>query len=355
VTRALTQNTVIRPLNFPSTAQELRRDYDVVWLAGFNNYWREAPDTVTASIVAAVNAGATFVHSGSAGSFHGGGNFINKAAGLDLTALADVLPVVVRHDNDAYFKSTFRAGSLANPFAQPKQLHLAATEKAPRWLQQADLSGGEVDDFHVLAAKPDSDVLVELGDLPLLVSGRYGKGRTIAYMGFSPEGSPKLDHSPIIIDRALKEGSAQRTFGIMTAVILTLASAEDPPVSVDSLIEERARPVFEPFLASDPAPPSSVQVKWSQGANGASVGHVRIENGDQFNYGLRVRLSGPDEHADHTLALWGNQFFDLLPHEVAETDVTVVRSTTATPDRLWITAETIGGRKAPHTELEVPL
>jgi len=85
------------------------------------------------------------------------------------------------------------------------------------------------------------------------------------------------------------------------------------------------------------------------------VGHVRIENGDQFNYGLRIRLTGPNEQTDHSLALWGNQFFDLLPHEVVETDVTVLRPPGSAPDRLWITTETIGGRKTPHQEIKVPL
>jgi len=174
-------------------------------------------------------------------------------------------------------------------------------------------------------------------------------------MGFSPEGSPMADHSKIILERALKESPAKRTFAIVSAVILALASGEDPPVSIDSLIEQQVRPVFEPLLTADPAPPENVQVTWSHRADGAIVGHVRIENGNQFSYGLRVRLTGPNEDTDHSLALWGNQFFDLLPHEIAETDVTVLRSTTAPPDRLWITTETIAGRKTPHTELTVPL
>jgi uncharacterized membrane protein len=356
VTRAISENTVTRPIKFPRTARELRRDYDVVWLAGYDNYWREAPEALTAIILAAVKAGTTFVHSGSGASFHGGGgDLVSKDACLDLTALADVLPVIVRHENDAYVSSTFRAGQLSNPFAQHAQLRIAATNDAPHWLRLADLTGAEVDDFSILDAKPGSKVLVTLGNLPLLVTGRYGRGRTIAYMGFSPEGSPMSDHSPIILERALKESPAKRTFAIVSAVILALASGEDPPVSIDSLIEQQVRPVFEPLLTADPAPPENVQVTWSHRADGAIVGHVRIENGNQFSYGLRVRLTGPNEDTDHSLALWGNQFFDLLPHEIAETDVTVLRSTTAPPDRLWITTETIAGRKTPHTELTVPL
>jgi uncharacterized membrane protein len=356
VTRAISENTVIRPIEFPRTAQDLSRNFDVIWLAGYDNYWREAPDALTATILAAVKAGTTFVHTGSRASFHGGGGeLVSSDACLDLTALAEVLPVTVRHENDAYFASTFRAGPLSNPFSQRAQLRLAATDEAPRWLQAADFTRAEVNNFHVLTAKPGSKVIVKLGTLPLLVTGRYGKGQTIAYTGFSPQGSPKLVHAPIILDRALKESRAKRTFGTMSAVILALASGEDPPVSIDSLIEERVRPLFEPLLRSDPAPPKSVQVTWSHRADGAVVGHVRIENGDQFSYGLRVRLTGPNENTDHSLALWGEQFFDLLPHESAQTDVTVLRSTTASPDQLWITTETIAGRETPHPELKVPL
>lgn len=356
VTRAISDNTVIRPIKFPRTPQELRRDYDVVWLAGYDNYWREAPDALTSTILAAVKTGTTFVHTGSPASFHGGGgDLIGKDACLDLTPLADVLPVIVRHENDAYFSSTFRAGQLLNPFSQRAQLRVAATDEAPPWLRLANFTGAEVDDFNILDARPGSKVLVKLGNVPLLVSGRYGKGRVIAYMGFSPEGSPTRLHTPLILDRALQETPAKHTFGVMSAVILALASGEDPPVSIDSLIEEQVRPVFEPMLTSDPAPPKSVQVTWSHRSDGAVVGHVRIENGDEFSYGLRIRLTGPNGNTDHSLALWGNQFFDLLPHEIVDTDVTVLRSTTSPPDQLWVTTETIAGRETPRRELRVPL
>ena len=354
ITLALTENTVIRPLRFPATAGEIHRDYDVIWLAGYNSYWREAPESVTSTILQAVREGTTFVHSGSAGSFHGGGDINNKAAGLDLTPLAELLPVLVKHENDVYFKSAFHAGKQPNQLAQPTKLLVTATDKAPAWLRETDLTAAAPDNFHMLEAKSDATILVELGDLPLLVTGHYGKGRTIAYLGFGPEGSPIRDHVRLVLDRAITESAARRGFGIMSAAILALASGDGPPEPVSRLIEERAVPLFESVLAAKGDTTVTVTARWVAGPAGSTVGHLRIVNGKDFNYRLRIDLVGSAHHSQHHLSLWDNQYFDLLPHETADTDVTIVREPGAPPERLWVMTESAHGEQTRFSELEVP-
>ena len=348
------ENTVIRPLRFPMTAGELQANYDVIWLAGFDAYWREAPDTLAPIILSAVRSGITLVHSGSFGSFHGGGDINSRTAGLDLTPLAELLPVEINHENDVYRASTFLVGKQVNPILPPHRFAVSATAAAPAWLQKLELTGLAPENFHLLRPKPQSAVLLRLDDLPLLVTGRFGKGRTIAYLGFSPEGTTATDHKPVILDRAIRESAAGRTFAGMSAIILALCSGKDPPTDPVSLIDERAVPLFEPLLTAAASPPIRVTATWSAGTPGSVTGHILVENGDRFNYGLRIRLAGANERTDNTLALWDNQFFDLLPHEIAETDVTVMRANSGVADRLWVAVTPGGGQEIRYTQLEVP-
>lgn len=345
VSRVLTENTIIRPLQFPADAQDLRRDFDAIWLAGFNGYWREAPDSVTSTVISAVRAGTTLIHTGSFGSFHGGGDTNNRAAALDLTPLADLLPVIVKHENDVYTKSTFRAGKQPNPFAQDLAWPVAVSDKAPKWLKQVDFTHAAPESFHTVKAKGDSEVLLGYGDYALLATRRFGKGNVIAYTGFGPEGSSQLMPSPLVIDRALRESVAQRTFGAMTAIMMALASGEDPPTGIDSMIQERTRPLYESMLdvnASHIGTPAEIAAVWTPGPDGSVIGHVRITNGDVFRYGLHVDLAGPRAQENSHLALWSNQYFDLLPGEVADAEVTITRPTANSSERLWITSETTG-------------
>ena len=354
VSRALAENTVIRPLKFPASVGELRSKYDVIWLAGYNAYWREAPPFLTDLIKSAVSQGTTLVHSGSSGSFHGGGDINNRTAALDLTSLADVLPVTVEHENDVYSPSKFLTGKQRNPFAIDHTFPVVATESAPQWLRQVDFANVVPESFHVLRAKPTANVLLRLGELPLLVSGQYGQGKTIAYMGFSPEGSPAIEHAPVILDRAIREAASGRDFATISAIILALASGDDPPQSIARSIDERAAPIFESILSARADPPERPAVSWSQDTDGTVHGHVRIENGNRFNFELRLRVVQTDGHMDDSLALWSDQFFNLLPHEVAESDITVVRSVRAAPVRMTLAIQTIDGREVQYPDWEVP-
>ena len=354
VTRAIAENTVIRPVEFPASADELRRNFDVVWLAGYNSYWREAPPALTTTLLTAVHAGTTFVHSGSAGSFHGGGDFSNRAAGLDLTALEQLLPVVVNHASDVSFSSTFRTGKLTNPFAQRSGLTVSSTAQAPSWLRDVNWSGVDYDNYHILDAKQDSAVLLKLGEHPLLVTGHYGKGSTIAYLGFSPEGGPARDPPSIVLDRAILESPAKQGFAMMSAAILALASGESPPVDISHMIEERALPLYDSLLALKSGSPVSVSVRWGRAPDGNTVGHLHLENGDAFTYGLRLRMDAAGAPPRHSLPLWSQQYFDLLPKEIVEADVTVLREPGTAPESLSIVPELIGGRELPDPSLAVP-
>lgn len=344
VTVAVDELTVVRPPHFPATAAEIERDYDVIWLTGYDTYWREAPGSLAPVLLQAVKNGVTFVHTGSLGSYHGGAV---KTAALDLTPLAELLPVAVEHQNDLYLTPTFHTGKQLNGLSSQETLHVAATATAPQWLRTLPWDTHAPENFHMLAAKAGSEVLLQLDELPLLVTGRYGKGRTIAYLGFSPRGVPGPDYEPIIVDRAIRESAEGRLFAMVSASLLALASGQPPPMPVAQAIEDRARPLYEQLLAAEPGPAPKVTSRWRTDAEGKAHGHVHIENGKQFNLGLRVRLTGKGVESGQQLPLWSDQYFDLLPNESADAEVVIWSQTGAVAQPVSVVAEGLDGTQTP--------
>jgi beta-mannosidase len=320
VTTVVSELTIIRPPRnpFPNSAAELRKNYDVIWLAGFNNYWREAPEEWTAIIREAVDSGVSFVHTGSLASFHGGGE---KAAALDLTSLSQLLPVEVGHENDVLLKSSFKVGKEPNGLAvKDTELVIEATPDAPSWLKAYNFGATTPDSYHLLRPRGKARTLLEMGGTPLLVSGQFGKGRTYAYMGFTPQGSMRLTDSPVILDRVIRASSEARLMTTISAALLALASGEDPAASLAELLERRESPLYETLKGlPQPAWPD-ITVSWIS----QSAGRVRIQNGAGYSLGLRLRLDGPAMASGQAVALWNNQFFDLLPGEMVEADFSIL-------------------------------
>jgi hypothetical protein len=129
---------------------QLREDFDIIWLAGYDNYWREAPEELTRLIIDAVRSGAVFVHTRSPVSFHGGGE---KTAALDLTPLAELLPVELMHENDIFTKSSYRVGPESNALASTLEHQLKVTTTAPEWLRNIELNCIAPESFRMLQAR----------------------------------------------------------------------------------------------------------------------------------------------------------------------------------------------------------
>jgi beta-mannosidase len=313
---------------FPDSAESLLQNYDAIWLAGFNNYWREAPEGWTQVMLKAVEAGATFIHSGSWGSFHGGGD---RTAGLDLTPLEQILPVNLKHENDVFTTHTFRVDIPSEPAPSAAEATLKVSPAAPVWMKEINFEGCALESYHVLEPRPEATVLLEMNGHPLLVSGRYGKGQTFAYLGFSPTGGGNFrdrylgsatveseslqDRRSVIVDRAIRFSAEGRLFTIISASLLALATGENPPSRLSDLVEERATPLFETLKNLPQAPWPQVSLAWTRSPEGHLGARIHIQNGPTYLRGLRLRFEGPDFREGNALALWSNQFFDLLPGE----------------------------------------
>jgi hypothetical protein len=354
VTPVIKQSTVVQqPTSpFPDSAASLRGDYDVVWLTGFDNYWREAPEAWTDTIVRAVESGVTFIHTGSWGSFHGGGE---RTAALDLTALAQVLPVDVEHENDVLVRNTFQVDHQSNQSPPPLMpLQITVPVNAPEWLRPTDFAGLNPGGYHVLRVRSDAAVLMELDGHPLLAGGRYGKGRTLAYLGFSPEGSRTIEERPVVVDRAIRASTEDRLFALVSASLLALASGEAPTVSLNDLLETRETPLYETLKNAPQRGWPSVLVSWERSREGRPEARVEIRNGSTYLRGLRLRLDGPHLRDGEALALWSDQYFDLLPGEKTTCKVELVTADHKPIESISLEAETIYGTESKSYEISLP-
>ena len=80
--------------------EEIRKKYDVVWLACFDSLWKLMDDEMADGLKQAVSQGVGFIHTGGPGSFHGG---FGRAALIDVRSLAELLPVKLHDRNDVNY------------------------------------------------------------------------------------------------------------------------------------------------------------------------------------------------------------------------------------------------------------
>ena len=173
----------------------------------------------------------------------------------------------------------------------------------------------------------------------MLVTGRYGQGTVIAYLGFSP--SARKDS--VILDRVLQTSAEHLLFADVSAAILALASKEDPSLSIADLLKARSTPLFESLKnISKPAWPQ-VSLSWQKTTDKIPRALVHIQNGSSYLRKLRLRLDGPDFNSGKALPLWSDQYFDLLPNETIECTVEIRMAEKGHLGKAEIVAEILQG------------
>jgi beta-mannosidase len=269
------------------SAAELRRKYDVIWLGSFEAIWKVLDDDMAEGIAQAVKEGVGFIHTGGESSFHGGEGI---AACLDLTKLSDVLPVKVR--SEAYDLNLLNSSKDVRVFIKG-------------WTDSGLKQIG-IQNFNEVATKEGSDIVMKFNDWPLLVTGQYGKGRTLAFMGFTP-----------------KDKITEPAWRALYSQMLLAATGENPEYRYAS-VTGRDKPLFQ-LLKEQPeatvtALPRAIE---SAGKNGVASFKVNIAGGSRFARLVRMRIEWSDAKVVAAAVLYGENYFDLFPGEKKEVAVEI--------------------------------
>ena len=285
-------------------ASVIRRQYDVVWLASFDRVWKVLEDSMAAGLEKAIAEGVGFIHTGGEGSFHGGAN---QSACLDFTRLADVLPVTGRKRNDLVYPGVPDAQT---PRSLARLRNIETPDRSGRWTDQGLRAIG-IPGFNDVDLKPGTALLMTVGARPLLVAGSYGKGRTVAFTGFTPV--EPVD--PEFLDQAFVQTPATRPYFELFLRMLAEASGEPEAFAPGELLAMREKPLFQSLKELPAAAlnaPDSVSARIVGRAGELSL---HLGNGDRYARLVRVRAEFDDARSKPDVVLFHDNYFDLLPGE----------------------------------------
>jgi beta-mannosidase len=297
--------------------EEIRRKYDVVWLACFDSLWKLMDDEMAEGLQQAVRQGVGFIHTGGPGSFHGG---FGRAALIDVRSLAEVLPVSLHSRNDVIYGPLYLpTGAIDQVFSPIKDIR--ATESAGQSWSDFGLNDCGVSGFNDVELKPGSRLMMTISGRPLLVTSQSGKGTTVAFTGFTPAYKEKKSSWDLniparyYIDQEFVTNPVSKSYFSLFMRMISAASGEEPAVAFDELLAARDKPLFE-SLKDLPTTtltlPGAVQAKIAGGK--ASLA-LRVTNGGSYARLVRVRAEWPGGHASPFLVKFSDNYFDLLPGE----------------------------------------
>jgi beta-mannosidase len=278
-------------------AESLKRKYDVVWLAPFESLWKVLDDGMGNGLAQAIRLGVGFVHTGGNFSFRGD---VGRGACLDFTPLAEVLPVKLRSRNDL---------NLLNSSKDVRVLGYGWTD--------AGLKEVGMGPFNETEPKTDSHLIMKIGEWPLLATGRFGQGHTVAFMGFTPVDKGKVIQetiAPLGFNPSDKKELSPMWLCLYAQMIMS-AQGENPEFRYAAAVAIN-KPVMQ-LLKEQPAAnltpgPQSVHVPIKDRAGRFSLD---LSNGERFARLVRVRAEWKEEVNKPHVMLYSDNYFDLLPHE----------------------------------------
>jgi hypothetical protein len=306
--------------------EEIRKKYDVIWVASFDSFWKLLGNDTGQALKEAIHQGVGFIHTGGPASFHGGRG---HGAYLEFTPLADVLPVETGGGTDLIFaQPTQPAADLAQLYSPIKDIQLSATS-GPDWGDFGFKDQG-VPGFNAVRLKPGNGLILTICGRPLLVAGQYGKGRTLAFTGFTvPEEEtraywdPKIIF-PYLIDQEFYAHPVNKSYFLLFMRMLAEATSEKPQEDYRSLLAAHEKPLFE-SLKDQHAAELSLPARLDAKASGKRAKlSLKLQANKQYARLVRVRAEwdGPQEQVPY-LTLYGDNYFDLLPGEAKTIELDV--------------------------------
>ncbi|MEW5980067.1 MAG: sugar-binding domain-containing protein [Acidobacteriota bacterium] len=295
----------------------LRRDYDVVWLASFDSIWKLLNRQAVAGLKAAVQQGVGFIHTGGPGSYHGGRGI---GAALDLVSLDEVLPVVLKNRNDLVYGPLLgRTEGHVQGFSPIREIE-PVSQGDSGWGEQGFQKEG-LPGFNEVETKPDGRLLLRISGHPLLATGQFGAGRTVAFTGFTPRYLEQRDHRDpqivfsYMVDQEFYTQPLTKAYFELFLRLIAAATGESPAQDIRTVVESRDKPLFETLQDSAPARVSIEPRLQATAARKARL-TIDLKNGPNFARLVQLRLNwkAEDEQAP-VLAVFDVNYCDLLPGE----------------------------------------
>jgi hypothetical protein len=316
----------ITQLSLLKNPDELRKQYDVVWLACFDSLWKLLNVEMAEGLKQAVNQGMGFIHTGGPGSFHGG---FGRAALLEFRSLAEILPVNLRRGNDVIFGQLDRpTGPLTQSFSPLKDIATVPSE-GERW-PDSGLREFGVAGFNDVDLKPGARQHMTISGRPLLATGRFGQGTTVAFTGFTPSykdvksyWDPKVILPHAVDQTFVTDPVARSYFGLFMRMIAE-AAGQKPSTPFDELLAARDKPLFEglqDLLTTTLSVPPAVKAKLEGERTSANL---VVANGPNYARLVRVRAEWPGEPQESPCWIkYSDNYFDLLPGEKKNLDLEI--------------------------------
>jgi uncharacterized membrane protein len=283
------------------SAENIRARFDVVWLAPLDHFWKLVEPAIGDGLAEAVKQGVGFIHSGGNASFHGGAA---KGAALDLTRLAEILPVAIRtQGEDVVYPDYMNNGQPAGETAI-KEIHVVDPTWTDASLNQFGLSG-----YNQVEAKLESKVELTVEGNPLLATGQYGKGRTVAFTGFTPAWEAP---GPDYLDEQFDEMPVSQAYFGIFAQMLAAATGRQAAIPWPEVLAAREKPLFQ-MLKEQPATTMHIDAPKISAAGNSATLALNLKNGANYARLVRMRIEwdGPQPY----LSLYNDNYFDLFPGE----------------------------------------
>jgi uncharacterized membrane protein len=284
-------------------ADALRSKYDVIWLGPLDHFWKLVEPQIGDGLTEAVRQGVGFIHSGGEAAFHGGAA---RAACLELTRLAELLPVQLLTQNEDVVYPPYQAGQeLPFNLGSIKEIHVVD----PAWTD-AGLKEFGVPGFNQVEPKPEEKVAMTVEGHPLLVTGQYGQGRTVAFTGFTPSWeAPGAD----FLDEQFENLPVSRAYFGLFAQMLAAAMGDRPVVGYSEVLAVREKPLFQ-MLKELPAASLKTGSKLEGKGNGRRA-EVSIDLANGPEYARLIRLRAEWDGPQPYLSIYSDNYIDLLPGE----------------------------------------
>lgn len=288
--------------------------YDAIWVGSFEFLGKVLPKETAKALQEAAKAGSGFIVTGGEGSFHGGNG---HAALIEATDLDDLLPVKMLESEDV------RLGPYQVSDALPSRtlitdITLAGKDdvsssgissESLQLLQRYGLVG-----FNQVLIRPGSNAQLSVNQQPLLVTGRYGAGKTAVFTGFTPEES---ELAKLPIDQYLTDEPALRAyFGLFIDLLADILPGDQK--IVPNLLSLHEKPLFQTLKEQPETTLLATKIGQPQFDQGVMHLRVRIENRGGYAHLVHMRVEWKGAGPRPKIFEFSDNDFELLPKEFKE-------------------------------------